>query len=315
MKQWLLSSGLNYAICGLLLVIATPTLDGFASFANAKNILSIVAPLMLLAVGQMLVMIGGGIDLSCGAVVALTSVASALVMSENGGVLAANVVATPAAIVAAIMMGTAVGAMNGCSIALLRMPPFMVTLTSMMFGFGFSTWWTGSKSISALPASFIDAGTSSVVVVSAVVLMSVVIALFLNCTMYGRWLYATGMNRDTAVVSGVPTRMMVAATYILSGVLAALASLIYTAQLETGSPVLGEKVLLDVIGAVVIGGTSLFGGKGSVAGVFSGVLLITLIDNILNLMELSHFTVMIAKGCIILLAASFDLLRKQWRTV
>jgi ribose transport system permease protein len=135
--------------------------------------------------------------------------------------------------------------------------------------------------------------------------------LFLRRTRYGHWLYAAGHNPQAARISGVPVAGVTWAAYILSGLCAAAASILYTGQTETGSPVLGEQILLDVIGATVIGGTSLFGGKGKVVWTVGGVVLLKQIDNSLNLLSLSSFAIMMVKGAVILLAALLDTVRHR----
>jgi ribose/xylose/arabinose/galactoside ABC-type transport system permease subunit len=135
--------------------------------------------------------------------------------------------------------------------------------------------------------------------------------VLLTRTVLGRWLFAVGGNARTALVSGVPVERVVLFAYVACAVCAAVASILYTARLETGSPVLGQRILLDVIGAVVIGGTSLFGGRGSVLGTVYGALFITLLDNGLNLMGLSSFSVLMVKGTVILAAALVDAIRER----
>ncbi len=133
----------------------------------------------------------------------------------------------------------------------------------------------------------------------------------LGRSLYGQWLYAVGHNPKAALISGVPVARVIICAYIVSGACAAIAAILYTGRLETGSPVLGQKVLLDVIGATVLGGTSLYGGRGRVMGTVSGAFFLTVLDNSLNLMNLSYFTIMMAKGAVILLAAAIDTVRHR----
>jgi ribose/xylose/arabinose/galactoside ABC-type transport system permease subunit len=136
--------------------------------------------------------------------------------------------------------------------------------------------------------------------------------LVLQRTVYGRWLYAVGQNSTAALISGVPVVKVAFAPYVISGFCAGLASILLTGRLETGSPVLGREILLDIIGATVVGGTSLFGGRGKILWTFFGVLFLALLDNALNLLNLSHFSITIAKGTVILLAAVLDALRQRY---
>jgi ribose/xylose/arabinose/galactoside ABC-type transport system permease subunit len=135
--------------------------------------------------------------------------------------------------------------------------------------------------------------------------------LLLARTLLGRWLYAVGHNARAAHVSGVPVAGVTVAAYVASGVLAALAAVLLTGQAETASPVLGQRMLLDVIAATVIGGVSLFGGRGRVLGALFGVLFIRLLDNSLTLLDLDYFVIQMVKGAVILLAALLD----AWRNV
>jgi ribose/xylose/arabinose/galactoside ABC-type transport system permease subunit len=133
----------------------------------------------------------------------------------------------------------------------------------------------------------------------------------LSNTLYGKWLYAIGHNARAALVSGVPVERVTFFTYVVSGLLAGLASVLFTAALETGNPEMARDNLLDVVGAVVIGGTSLYGGKGHVLGTVFGVLFLALVDNSLNLLGLNFYTITMVKGCVILTAALTDALRNK----
>jgi ribose/xylose/arabinose/galactoside ABC-type transport system permease subunit len=226
--------------------------------------------------------------------------------------LRASPFATPAAILAMLGVGAALGAVNGAAITRFRMPPFIVTLTTMMFFSGFAIWLTHSRNIGNLPASFnaIGAHTGLALLVTLIVLA--VAQIGLSRSLVGRWLYAVGHNAKAALISGVPVHNVVLSAYVASGICAAVASVLYTGRLGTGSPVLGQRILLDVIGATVIGGTSLYGGKGKVLWTVYGALYLTLLDNSLNLLNLSYFTIMMAKGAVILLAALVDTARHRF---
>lgn len=284
---------------------------------NAENLLLILSnmlPLVAVVLGQSFVLITGGIDLSVTSTIALTSVAGAMAMVSPRLGLAG----VPALLVGTLVMltvGAAVGLCNGLAITRLAMPPFMVTLAMMMFISGGAVWLSSSNGIPGLPdelAVFAQEGWGGVpFCLLAIAPMAFAAHVILTRTLLGRWLFAVGGNMKAARVSGVPVSGAVVAAYVLSGVSAAVASLLYTGRLETGSPVLGQRVFLDVIGAAVIGGVSLFGGKGSVVGAISGVLFITVIDNSFNIMGFSSFTVLIAKGTVILLAALFDGIRTR----
>jgi ribose/xylose/arabinose/galactoside ABC-type transport system permease subunit len=298
-----------------LFLLLAPAVPGFASGGNLANLFSSLLPLVAVAVGETLVLVTGGIDLSVTAVIALASVLGAQVMTANGGLLAGSPMAVPAAILVMLATGLAVGAVNGIAVARLRMPPFLATLAATTFAGGFAIWLTRSEGIGGLPRTFLALGAGRVGPFPAALAVVLPLALaaqaLLERTVAGRWLFAIGGNPRTARVSGVPVERATLLAYVACGGCAALASVLYTARLETGSPVLGQRLFLDVIAAVVIGGTSLFGGRGSVAGTVLGALFITLLDNGLNLMGLSSFGVLMVKGAVILAAALVDAARER----
>jgi len=301
-------------LCAGLFVGLAPFTPGLASTDNFLGLFGNLAPLLLVALGQTLVLIVGGIDLSVTSIIALTSVVGALVMNRDTGWLAGSGAAAPVAIGVMLVLGGLIGAGNGLAVTKLRMPAFMVTLTAMMFFSGLAISLTQSKNIGNLPTAFTELGSRPALALPLAALIAGLVHLLLERSLYGRWLRACGFNARTAHVSGVPVETVVIATYVASGVLAAAASVLYTGRLETGSPVLGQRILLDVIGATVLGGTSLFGGKGRVSWTFFGVLFLSLLDNALNLLGLSHFTIMMVKGGVILLAALLDTARTRWFT-
>ena len=282
-------------------------IPGFASSANFWNILFNLFPLLIVCIGQMVVMLTAGIDLSVTSTIALSSLLGAYVMSGDSVLPFSFALAILVGIVLMLACGAAIGLVNGLAITRLAMPPFMVTLTTMIFFSGLAVWSTASQNIYNLPASFVDITYQSVVGIPVplfvALLVVVSVSFLLNRTLLGQWLYATGMNPKAAFISGVDTRRTILLAYVISGVCGATAAILYMARLETGSPVLGQHILLDVIGAVVIGGTSLFGGKGKVKWTVYGALFIILLDNSLNLVGLSYFLIMLVKGVIILTAA------------
>ena len=292
-------------------VAFAPFTPGFATSDNFTNLLAALLPLFLVAVGQTLVLITGGIDLSVTSTIALTSVAGAAVMNGENGWLAGNPFAIPGALLAMLVVGALVGLLNGIAITRLRMPPFIVTLTAMMFFSGLTVWLTQSQNIGALPAAFNAIGGRTWLAFIVVAALAGAAHVMLNRSLWGRWLYAVGYNPTTSLISGVPVPAVIISAYIACGVLAAVASVLYTGQAESGSPVLAQRLLLDIVGATVIGGTSLFGGKGKVLWTLFGVLFIKLIDNSLNLLGLSYFSIMMVKGAVILFAAWMDALRNR----
>ncbi len=285
-------------------------IPGFASVANISSILIAALPLLLLATGQTFVLVSAGIDLSAPAVVGLVSVSGGLVMSADVGLLGGHVLAPLAGMVVMLATGGLAGLLNGTCVGALKMPAFMVTLTSGMFAGGLAVLLVrvaaGTETMFNLPATFVAVGATP--------LMAGLVACggmlgaqgLLVATRYGRMLQAVGYSPRTARVSGVPVPGVTAAAYVISGVFAALAAVLLTGSLETASPTHGRQLLLDVIGAAVIGGTSLSGGRGHVGGTAVGVLFLAVLGNGLTLLNLSDFAITIVKGLLILVAAIVD---------
>jgi ribose/xylose/arabinose/galactoside ABC-type transport system permease subunit len=310
-KRLLQSEYLILVLCALYFAALAPFTTGFASAENARNIVSAMIPLLVVATGQTLVLITAGIDLSVTSVIALASVTGALVINGDTGPLGGSSLAAPVGIGIMLTVGMVIGGLNGLIITLCRMPPFIVTLTSMMFLSGCAIWLTEARTIYNLPRSFLAFGNNLWLAGLAAALVAWLGHLLLTRTLLGRWLYAVGHNPKTALTSGVPVNRVLVLAYVACGLCAGVGAVLITGRLETGSPVHWQKNLLDIIGATVIGGTSLFGGRGKVVWTVFGVLLLTLIDNSLNLLNLTHFAIMMVKGAVILLAALLDALRKR----
>jgi ribose transport system permease protein len=304
-RRVLLSEYFILAVSVLYFAVLAPVTPGLATPENIGNIFSSMLPLLVVALGQTIVLITGGIDLSVTSTIALTSTAGAMLMTRAG-------VNPFVAIAAMLVIGVLVGLLNGVAITALRMPPFIVTLAAMMFFSGFAIWITQSRNIYQLPESFTAIGRALPGSLAVTIAAAAAAHWMLRRTLLGRWLFAVGRSVRTALVSGVPVNLTIVSAYVISGVFAAMASVLYTGRLETGSPVLGQRILLDVIGATVIGGTSLFGGKGKVVWTVMGVLFMTLIDNTLALLGLSNFSVLIAKGSVIVAAALLDTARTRY---
>lgn len=295
---------------------------------NLLNVASNFWPLLLVVIGQTFVLIAGGIDLSQTAILAFTGVfGSMLVMTaadpgmyskspfwgilfhEHGGVLGSGAGVIVAWLVM-IGLGGIIGSLNGFSVARIGMPPFMVTLTMMLFMTAFTVWSTKSENILNLPPAY-GWLANGWVAAALGVSMAVLAHVILSRSVYGHWLYATGINRRTAEVSGVPVRRVILFAYVLSGAFTALGAALYTARLGTGRPTLGSNLLMDVIGAAVIGGVSLMGGRGRITGAALGVLFFVVLTNALNLMGLEFYTIMWIKGAVILLAVAIDVVRSR----
>jgi ribose/xylose/arabinose/galactoside ABC-type transport system permease subunit/ABC-type sugar transport system substrate-binding protein len=305
-------------------VFSIAALAAFAHVLFSTNtlhdILLASLPLAILVGGQLLVLLIGQIDLSMTAMMAIASVVSASLMTKQAVALGEPGM-TATGIVAALAVGACIGLFNGICNAVLRVPSFIATLAVMMAGNGAAVWYASTLSdtisIGGLPAAFRFIGFGSALGIPVALVLSVgilaAIHYTLSRTVAGRWLYAVGHNAEAARISGVPVRGITIAAFTASGVCAAVAAIIYTSRIETGLPTLGSNMLLDIIGAAVIGGVSLFGGRGSVWMALGGVAFLCALDKSLQLLGLSLFVVLAVKGCAILAAAIFDMARsRRW---
>jgi len=296
---------LGLALLCVVLAIASPH---FLTLDNLLNVLRQSAINAVMALGQLVVIITAGIDLSIGSVVGLTIVILTLLMRHG-------VPALPAALVA-LVVGTLIGLGNGLLLTRLRLPhPFISTLGTLNVARGAALLLAGGVPISGLPPGFREVVAGSLLGVP----MPVVIAglayfvthVFLSRTVYGRDLYAIGGNREAARLCGIPVDRRLNLAYALSGASAGLAAIVLAARMNSGFPLAGTGAELDAIAAVIIGGASFFGGVGTVGGTLIGALIIGFLRNGLNLLDVSAFWQMIVIGVVIVVAVWIDVLRQR----
>jgi ribose transport system permease protein len=300
-----------------LFLAVLPVRPEMASLANLQLLLLSTALLAVVTIGQTFVLITAGIDLSVPAVMSLASVLGAAVLQATGPVLG-EWPAVVAAVVAMLAVGIAVGILQGLAVAAWKMPAFLVTLSSLIGLGGVAVWWTQSGRTAVSP-QYVEIWYGRLAGIPLPLVWVGLLALgahfVLAYTVTGRRLYALGHSPATSFVSGVPVVRITVFAYAVSGLCAAAAGVLYTARLYTGSPQLVEnEVLLDCIGAAVIGGTSLFGGRGWIGGALLGALFIALLGNSLNMLGLRYWHVIMVKGGVILFAAMLDVLRGQFRS-
>jgi ribose/xylose/arabinose/galactoside ABC-type transport system permease subunit len=315
----LLSEYFVLVLCVVYVAAVYPFVPEILSWEVARNILSDMMPLLVVAIGQTFVLIIAGIDLSVTAIISMAAVVGASVMTGTGGYLGNSTLAVPGAVVAMLAVGFMIGAINGVSVVKLNMPSFIVTLATRMFFAGAAIWYvtfhSTSSSIANLPQGFAAFATGDVAGIPYTAFVAALIGIgahiLLSRTRFGRWVYAVGANANAARISGIPVARTIILTFLISGLCASVASTMYVSRMQTGSPITGENILLDVIGAVVIGGTSLFGGKGKIVWTVFGVLFLLLIDTSMKLLGASLFAIYIIKGSVILAAAMVDTLRHR----
>jgi ribose transport system permease protein len=277
--------------------------DGFLSSDNLLNIVKQTAPISVMAVATVFVLSAGEIDLSIGSVVACSALVAAVVLRDVGLV---------AGIAAGLGTGVAVGLVNGVFVTLLRLPSFLVTLATMGLVGGLARAITDLESVAVTDQTFANVfGTGDVGPISSLILWTVgavvVGHFFYRHRRFGAHVLATGDNAPAARVTGIRVDRVKLAVLVLSATAAALAGLLYAGRLQGANYNLGSSDLLLVIAAVVIGGTRLFGGSGSVVGALVGSLIMGMLNNGLILSGLSASEQQIAQGVLLLLAISLTL--------
>ncbi len=298
----------------VVMVVALSLLsDKFLTFANQRNILLQISVNLCLSIGMTLVILTGGIDLSVGAILALSGAVAAGLLKNGLALKMFGVVLqfTPVgAVVAGIVTGLALGWFNGFAITKFKLPPFVATLGMLSIGRGLTMLWTGGFPVTSLGATFGFIGAGIFLGVPMPVWISlalVVIFYFISRrTTLGRYIYAVGGNEKATGFSGINVDRVKLWVYALGGALAAVAGLIVTARLDAADPKAGLGYELDCIAAVVIGGTSLSGGRGSILGTVLGCLIIGVLNNGLFLLDVSPFWQQVVKGFVILAAVAAD---------
>jgi ribose/xylose/arabinose/galactoside ABC-type transport system permease subunit len=292
-----------------IVLLGSLTSPFFLTQRNIVNILLQSAMLGVVAVGMTFVILTAGIDLSVGSVLSLCSVVAALLFNGSQGW------PLPIVFIATLTLGALVGAINASIIIWRGVAPFIVTLGMMTIASGAALTICNGRPIGGIKATFawLGAGFLGPVPVLAIIMLAMFAAggFTLRFTTYGRQVFAVGGNEEAARLSGVRVNQVKLITYVISGICAALGGLIFAARVTVGDPWAGRGVELDAIAAVVIGGTSLFGGTGTLWGTLLGTLIIAIVNNLLNLLNVSPYTQGIAKGLIILLAIA--LYRKRER--
>lgn len=296
-----------------------PASQRWPNFLKADNLLNIanqIAVIAIIAIGMTMVIITSGIDLSVGSLLALAAVLTSWFIRDYAGALQATPGGMILACLLAILVCGLAGGFSGLMITRFDIPPFIVTLAMMLVTSGLAYTLSEGQSIYQIPDSFVwlGRGADLLGVPNAVMLMLVLYGaahLVMTQMRIGRYLYAVGGNREASHISGVPVTRVLMFAYIVSGLLAGLGGVVMASQLKSGSPTYGSMYELYVIAAVVVGGTSLSGGKGSMFGTFTGAFIIAVIQNGMNLTNVESYTQKVVLGGVILGAVLVDKLRKR----
>jgi ribose/xylose/arabinose/galactoside ABC-type transport system permease subunit len=312
--SWIVA--LRMPIVLAVLIIVASILTG-GKFTQADNVIIVAQQISfeaLIAFGMTFVIVTGGIDLSVGSLVALCGVLGGLVMRATLGWPAMTYVA--AGMSTAISLGAGVGLLSGSIITRFSIPPFIVTLAAMLIARGFAFISCAGQPIYELPQPLIWLGRGVVfesvlgrtlpVPVMIMLLGFLVFHVLLTRTVFGREVTAVGGNEVACRFSGVAVKCVKTSVYLLTGGLCGLVSVLYDAKLGAADPKVGEMLELNVIAAVVVGGTSLFGGSGTIMGTLVGALIIGVLNNSLNLMHVEHFWQKVVLGAVLLAASLLD---------
>lgn len=289
-------------------VIMTIASDKFLTSNNLFSVARAFSFIAIMAIGQCLVIITGGVDLSVGSVFGLAGVVAAIVMGRLG-------MAVPIAILLGVGVGVLFGLFNAFLITQARLPPFIATLGNLSVARGFCYVVTRGYPITGLPESFLALGQGYIGIipnpVTIMLILTAAFTFFLKRTVTGRRVFALGSNEEAARISGINTVNMKFIVYALAGALAGFAGILSASRLGLGQPTAGISWELDSVAAVIIGGASLSGGSGSVIGAVIGAAIMGVLRNALVLLSVSAYWQQIVIGSVILLAVSVDQLRKH----
>ena len=288
----------------LLVVVISVLRPRFISAANLRNVIRIASINGLLAIGMTFVILTGGIDLSVGAVMGCAGMYSAYFAQAAKGY------PPIVAVLIGLLIGLGFGLFNGWIIAYLKVPAFVGTLGSMSIASGLTFLLTDAKPIPNLSEGFKKMGGGNLGVIPIPIMMMSVVLLvcfaLLYKTRYGRYIFAVGGNLNAAHVSGIDTKKIIGSVYVIAGVLSAFAGIITTARVTSGGTSTGKGYETDAIAAVVIGGTSLTGGKGRLWGTIVGILIMQFLSNGLDMLGVNAYYQLLVKGFVVIGAVMLD---------
>lgn len=293
----------------LLVVFGALTLlsDDFLTANNLANLARQVSIYGIIAIGQLLVILTGGIDLSTGSILGLSGAVTAQLIVDGVPVVPA--------IALGLLIGAALGLFTGFVVTRLKLPPFIATLGMLGIARGIVLVITNANTVQGLPDGFQQLANGTVFGVPNLLILFVLIAaaaaFVLRRTVFGRYVYAVGSNAEAARLAGVPVKLVTVSVYLIAGLLSAVGGILLTSRLGAGVPTAGTGFELQAIAACVIGGASLSGARGSAIGAACGALLIGVLNNGGNLLAVNAFSLQIAIGALILVAVAFDQLNNR----
>jgi ribose transport system permease protein len=298
---------LFFVVFFLFSVFAVPR---FSNPANLFNIVIQASDLIILACGMTFVFINGSIDFSVTAILPLASVLGAMIMRANSSPLFIIL-----AILVMFLTGIIIAVINGISITRFHMPSFIATMATQLIFAGLALTLTQSKSIGGIPNAFTEIAQGTLFGIPYSLFITVFVVLLsiflLDRTVYGKHLIAVGTNQKTALISGVSVKKVIFSIFLYSGILSSLTSILMTARMGAGVPAMGKDMLMDIIAAVVVGGTSATGGKGNLIGTVIAALFVVTLNNSLNLLRIDWYWINVCKGMLILVVALYSTLSNR----
>ncbi len=278
------------------------TTNDFLTLTNLDNLVRQVAVFAILSVGELFVILTGGIDLSVGSILGLSGGVTALLLVSG--------VPIPLTILAGLLVGLFVGLVNGLLVSRLKLPPFIATLGMLGIARGLVLLITGAKTIAPLPDAFNNIANGFILGLPSLfwilIIVTILAAFVLGRTIFGRYVYAVGSNAESSRLSGVPVNFVLLGVYCISGLLAGFAGVLTASRLGAGIPTAGTGYELQAIAGAVIGGASLSGAKGRAIGAVLGAVIMALLANGGNLLGIDPFYLQIAIGLLIIMAVYFD---------
>lgn len=300
-----------YAMIIVYFILASIFVPYFFTGGNILNLFLQASDLVIGACGLMLIILNAGIDFSFVGIMGLGSTLAAMIMNTKTGVMAESSFGWVVGLIVFIAVGLVIGVINGFAVTKLKMPSFMATMASYLIFKGVALTVVNSKPISSLPTQFNFIGNGKLfgIIPFPIVLAAVVVVcmfILLNKTIFGRQLYAIGTSHQVAKCSGVPVKKVIFKVFVISGLLSAISGIVSMSRLGAAKPALNDERMMDFVAAVVLGGTSMFGGKGNIFGTVVGALFIIMINNSLGILGLQWYEIIIVKGVFFVAIAIFD---------
>ncbi|AKS34104.1 ABC transporter permease [Mycolicibacterium goodii] len=313
-RDWAAGIAVRYSMVIVMLLVIAYFSYRSARFATPDNLVTILvaaAPFALIALGQTLVILTGGIDLSVGSVIAVSAMAGAATAKANPGQVWLTVLVS-------MLVGLVVGCVNGFLVSRINVPPFIATLGTLTAGSGLAYVIGGGAPINGLPPEFGSIANTKILGLQIPVLLMIIgiiaLAIIMKRTTYGMRVYAVGGNRHAAEIAGINAKNVLFSVYAFSGLLAGLSGVMLASRVISGPPNLGQGYELDAIAAVVIGGASLMGGRGTIWGTALGLLMIQTLNNGLDILVVPAYWQDVIKGVLIVAAVAVDVWSSRRRT-